>query len=174
MAKNKIPDISISDASLIFKNFTGKEGTFNPAGSRNFCVELDPETADKLSRDGWNVKTSKPKVEGYDPILYLPVAVRFDNFPPKIVMITSHGKTKIEEGEVNALDWADIAKADVIITPYQYDVNGHQGVKAYLKALYVTIKEDEFEALYSDVPDTAENTIHCEHCNGCGDCERAS
>lgn len=172
--RKRIPDISISDAKILWPNFSGKEGTFNPPGVRNFCVQLDDEIAESLRQDNWNVKITKPKVEGYDPIQYLQVAVRFDNFPPKIVMITSHGKTKIGEDEVNSLDWADLKKVDVIITPYLYNVNGHEGVKAYLKALYVTIQEDEFESLYFDVPDSAENTIHCDHCTGCGDCERAA
>jgi len=175
MAKNekRIPDISIEDAKLLFKNFSGKEGKFNPPGKRNFCVELTPEIAEELKADGWNVKKAISKYEGSDDLLYLPIAVAFGNYPPKIILITSHGKTKLTEEDVNTLDWADIETADVLINPYQYEVNGTKGIKAYLKALYVTIKEDEFESKYYDVPDTAENTIHCDHCTGCGDCQRA-
>ena len=173
MSKERLSDISISGARLLFKNFSGKPGDFNPAGNRNFCVALDPDIAEQLREDGWNVKQSKSKEEGLPPLLYLPVTVRFSNYPPKIVMITSHGKTKIDEDEVNTLDWADIKNADVVINPYQYEVNGRSGVKAYLKALYITIEEDEFESKYMDVPDSAENSIHCDHCTGCGDCHRA-
>lgn len=170
--KKRVGDITLSDAKIIFKNFSGKEGDFNPHGNRNFCVVLDEETAEVLAADGWNVKRSEAKEEGLPPLLYLPVAVKFNNYPPKIVMITSHGKTKITEDEVNTLDWADFKNVDLIINPYTYDVRGHQGIKAYLKALYVTIEEDEFESKYYDVPDTAENTIHCENCTGCGDCQK--
>lgn len=171
--KKKLSNISIEDAQLVFKNFSGKEGKFNPPGKRNFCVVLTPEIANDLRADGWNVKESQSRVEGDDPLLYLPIAVAFGDYPPKIILITSHGKTKIGEDEVNTLDWADIETADVIINPYQYEVNGRSGVKAYLKALYVTIREDQFESKYFDIPDTAENTIHCDHCTGCGDCQRA-
>ena len=74
--QKRLGDITISDAKIIFKNFSGKEGDFNPPGNRNFCVVLDEETADVLAADGWNVKRSESKEEGLPPLLYLPVAVK--------------------------------------------------------------------------------------------------
>ena len=151
---------SVENAKIIFRNFSGKPGQYNNAGNRNFCVVLeDPHLAAALKRDGWNVRYLKPRNEEDEPQPYLSVAVRFDNFPPKIVLISSSGKTILSEEEVNILDWADIANVDLIINPSHYNVNGKEGTKAYLKSMYVTIEEDEFEHKYADVPTSAANSM---------------
>lgn len=157
MVKN---NIVIEDARIGFRNFSGKEGQYNPPGRRNFCVFLDDKKlAEQLIKDGWNVRYLRPKEEGDEEQAYLQVSVNYKNIPPKIVLITGHGKTVLEENEVGMLDWADIQNVDLIIRPYNWDVNGKQGVKAYAKSIYVTIEEDEFENKYYDVPDSAANVM---------------
>ena len=148
-------NINIENARIAFRNFSGKEGKFNPAGRRNFCVMLDPDISSMLKDDGWNVKYLKPRDDDELPQGYLQVAVNYKNIPPKIVLITSGGKTTLTEDNVSMLDWAEISNVDLIVRPYNYDVNGKTGVKAYCKAMYVTIEEDEFEKKYNDVPDSA-------------------
>lgn len=159
-------NILIEDAKLMFRNFGGKEGKFNPAGRRNFCVFLDNDVAKHLVEEGWNIKHLKPLDDETPPQAYLQVAVSFDNKPPKILLINSHGKTLVDEKNVDILDWADIRTADLAITPYQWEVNGKSGVKAYLKTLYATVEEDEFADKYADAPDSAAGTI-----GGCGNCD---
>ncbi len=155
----------IENAQIQFRNFSGKEGNFNPEGNRNFCVFLDSDIANDMKEDGWNVKWLNPRDEGDDPQAYLQVTVKFTNIPPKIVLVTSRGKSIINEDEVKLLDTAEIERADMTITPYKWEVNGKSGVKAYLKTLYVTIAEDEFESRYSNVPDSMVGSI-----GGCGNC----
>ena len=70
MAKKLVTDeISIENAHLMFRNFEGKEGKFNPAGKRNFCVRLDdPNIVKKLETDGWNVRYLKARNEGDEDV----------------------------------------------------------------------------------------------------------
>ena len=51
------------------------------------------------------------------------------------------------------LDYADMAKVDLMLNPYTYNVNGRSGVKAYLKAIYVTIRMDALEEKYASIPE---------------------
>lgn len=145
--------LSIENAQIIFRNFSGKESRYNPPGKRNFCVFLDDDLAHQLEKDGWHIRWLKPRDEEEDPRAYMQVAVSYANFPPKIVLVTSHGKTVLDEESVGALDWAEIDTIDLVIRPYNWEANGNTGVKAYLKNMYVTIVEDEFEKKYRDVPE---------------------
>ena len=142
---------------IVFRNFQGKEGQYNRAGDRNFGVILpDAATAEAMLADGWNVKYLKPREEdadeGAEETPWLSVTVAFDKGrPPKIMMITDRGRTALDEGSVDLLDWADIKNVDLIVRPYHWDVNGRSGVKAYLQSMYVTIEEDELERKYADL-----------------------
>lgn len=144
----------IDDAQIRFRNFSGNAGQYNAQGQRNFCVLLPEDVAMAMAQDGWNVKYLKAREDGDIPQAYIKVKANFSGpRPPKIWMITSKGRRQLDEDLVSILDWADFAKVDLIITPYKYDVNGNQGVSAYLQTLFVTIREDELEQRYSDVPE---------------------
>lgn len=154
--RKRIKDLAIEDAQIIFRNFTGEEGDYNKLGDRNFCVLLDTESALDLEAEGWNIKWLDPRDEEDEPQAYVQVSVNYNNIPPKIIMITGQGQTMLNEQTVDMLDWADIKYADLIINPYSWEINNKSGtksgVKAYAKALYVTIQEDAFADKYYDEP----------------------
>jgi len=146
--------ITFNDARLLFKNFAGRETKFNREGDRNFCVVIpDQEMVDLLLKDGWNVKNLAPREEGDEPLNYMKVSVSYKGRPPKIVIITSRGRTSIDVDLVSMLDFADMTKVDLIVRPYHWNVKGDTGVSAYLKTMFVTIWEDELELRYADVPE---------------------
>lgn len=143
--------LDIENAKIIWPNFEGRAEKFNRQGDRYFNVILDDEkVADDLSKQGYNVKVRAPRDEGDKPFYYLPVKVRFDNYPPNIWLVTGKKKTRVTEDIVGELDHADIRYVDVTISPYAWEVNDKSGVTAYLKTMYVVQEEDSFASKYAE------------------------
>ena len=152
--------LKIENAKLFSKNFSGKEGKYNPPGRRNFCVFIDDlRMAEQMKDDGWNVRFLEPRDETEERRAFIQVAVSYRNRPPKVVIISSRGQTLLDEEDINMLDWAEIDKIDMSINPSRWENNGRKGIKAYLRSMYVTIVEDELDQKYSNVPDSAMSSI---------------
>lgn len=141
-------NVSIENAKIGYRNFSGKESVNNKAGDRNFCVFLEDSLGAQMKEEGWNVKYTRPDDEG-NVHPYLPVAIRFDMYPPKVIQYTSEGRTTLDEDNIGNLDGADIENVDLIIRPYNWSRSGNSGVKAYVKSMYVTLAEDAFERKYA-------------------------
>lgn len=139
----------VEDATLIFRNFSGKEGPFNRDGDRNFAVILTEEAARNMARDGWNVRYLEAREEGDEDQPYITCAVSFKNYPPRVVMLTSRARTNLSEDSIEVLDWANIQTADLICRGYEWTVGDKSGIKAYVKSLFVTIEEDYLERKYA-------------------------
>lgn len=134
--------IFIEGAELIrkFNNFSGRPAKFNNEGDRNFCVIIDdPDIATQLSEDGWNIRILKPRDEGDLPTNYLPVSLKYGQYPPKVVLVTSQNQTNLNEETVGSLDFTEMSNVDLTIRPYTWEEGR---IKAYLDVMYVTVEED--------------------------------
>lgn len=156
MANHRVTEnIKIEDAHILFRNFSGRESKYNRAGQRNFCVYIDdPDLVQRLIDDGWNIRVREPRDDSESPRHYIQVAVRFDNIPPTVYMVTKRKKVKLDEESIDALDFAEIRNIDLIIHPHNWIIqegtkNEKSGVKAYLRTMYVVIDEDEFAEKYA-------------------------
>lgn len=155
MAKNRrLDDAKLEGVRLLFRNFAGKAQKFSPEGVRSFSVRLNPETAEAMRADGWNIKQLEAREEGDIPQDYIQVKVNFGGpRPPRLVLINSRGRQTLEERDAKIFDYVDYDNVDLILSPYQWEYNGKTGITAYLSSIYVTIKEDDLELKYADVPD---------------------
>ena len=144
-------NITIQDARVVFKNFRGLEDKYNRKGARNFSVVLDDEQADRLKRQGFNVRSRDGREEGDPQFHTLKINVQFATRgrPPRVVMVSSRNKTPIDEGLIDILDDAEITTVDVRFRPYEYEDGKFS---AYLVTLFANIIEDELETRYEDIP----------------------
>lgn len=152
---NRIKPVKLEDVRVLFRNFSGEEGQYNRKGDRNFAVALPEDKAEEMLQEGWNVKRLKPR-EGEDfGTAYVSVAINYSNRPPMIYLVTRRMgkdiKILMPEDQLDALDWIDIAYADVTLNPFQWEVNGNSGVKAYLKSLVVIQEVDELLSKYDHI-----------------------
>ena len=161
--------ITIKGAHIIYKNFKGEGSAYNREGDRNFSILFDYDQAQELLEMGLNLKvmkcpsylTDQGEIDAYNerPNFHLPVAVKYGKFPPDIYLLTEKivngervgKKTLLNENTVSSLDYAYIKNVDLVINPYHWKLgSGKEGIKAYLKKMYVLIEQDELAQKYSD------------------------
>ena len=145
-------DLTLRNVRIIFRNFAGAPTRFNAAGGkRTFSILLNETEANELRSMGFNVKDLKQRDPDDDPAFHLPVEVSYRVKPPRIVFISNQGRkrTVIDEDTVGLIDYTEIEKIDLTINPYQWEMENARGVKAYLRTMYVTIREDELDIEYA-------------------------
>lgn len=147
-----VNNINIEGAMIIWKNFSGERDKFNP-GKRGFSVVIDDTVmADELRHEGWNVK-DRPLQEGADDSEQewtLPVKLNMNRYTQVWLIVGNH-KTLLDEDTVSQLDVVDIVNCDISIRPYEWEMNGHTGITAYVDSMYVTIRENKFAEKYADL-----------------------
>lgn len=144
--------LQIDDARIIFRNFEGRGDKFNREGDRNFSLLIeDPNTADALIKEGWNVKIKEGRDEDDGPFMRLPVKVKFTDYGPNIYLITGGRRNELDEESIACLDNIDIESVDMDIRPYDWEVNGRIGRTAYLQSMQVIQRIDRFAARYADM-----------------------
>lgn len=157
---NPPPPLVIENARIFWRNFAGKEGPYNSLGSRNFCVEIPESIASKLIEDGWNVKLPKPRdsqEEGEPRQPYIAVNVSYKGRPPRVVMITSRGRTPLDEDLVELLDGVEIENVDISVNPSHWEIGGRGGIKGYLKTMYIKIREDPLDIKWAEEAPPGDN-----------------
>ena len=142
--------LQIDDAKIIFRNFEGRGDKYNREGDRNFSLLIeDPDTADALAENGWNVKIKPGRDEDEGPFMRLPVKVKFTDYGPNVYLITGERRNELDEESIGCLDNIDIESVDLDIRPYDWDVNGRTGRTAYLQSMQVVQRIDRFAARYA-------------------------
>lgn len=141
----------IDGADLIFKNFSGRETTFNRFNERNFGVIIhDKDWAHALRLIGWCVKELKDSEE-----YFIPVSVRLPSNPPEPMVTVTHKRSdrnvqityKVDSPEIGDLDRMTLTNCMLKIRGCRYEINGKSGIKAYLSSLLAE-REYKKETLY--------------------------
>lgn len=161
-------ELKLEGVRLIWRNFRGEKALFNENGKRKFAIPLDEDLALELRDIGWNIRdNSKKRLE--DPskelLYHLDVTVKLDGrVPPRMFIVGKKWseerqeeisiRTLVDDDNVPAsvLDFAPLDYVDLILRPFNYDVNGNQGVVAYLKTLFAFLRADELETKYAHIP----------------------
>ena len=152
--------LQIDDARIIFKNFEGRGDKFNREGDRKFSLLIeDPDTADILMKEGWNVRIKPGRDEDEGPFMRLPVKVKFTDYGPNVYLITGGRRNELDEESIACLDNIDIESVDMDIRPYDWEVNGKTGRTAYLQSMQVVQRIDRFAARYADMNEESETPL---------------
>lgn len=148
-------EVVMEDVQLIFRNFQGKESVYNRAGDRNFCILLTDEVAAQMARDGWNIsqREARNPEDGDTGYSYIKVKISYNEKarPPQVFLITGTNRTSLGEDEIEILDWADFENVDLILAPFDWNINGKTGRTAYLRSIYAEIYVDPLMKKYGVV-----------------------
>lgn len=143
--------LNIDEAKIIFRNFEGRGDKFNREGDRNFAVVIPTEDlADRLVKDGWNVKIKPSRDDQEMPFMYLPVKIKFNDRGPNCYLVTAGKANRLDEESIGILDDVDILNVNLDIRPYDWEVNGKAGRTAYLQGIEVIQRVDRFAARYAE------------------------
>lgn len=154
--KKVTTNIKLENARIIYRNFEGRRSDYNEEGNRNFGLLIPDDMVNDLIKEGWNIKYLPAREDDPDhhEQAWLPVKVKFGDYPPIAMLISGGYKEKLDADSIGILDRSMIANVDIVVRPYNYPaLRGRPaGVSAYLKAIYVTLMDDEFAEKYARIP----------------------
>lgn len=154
LADNKLKIENLQNRHIIYRNFSGRTSQYNKNGDMKFTVMIpDPETAEKLQGDGWNIKIKPAKNGGDELFCTLDVRVRMDlNWAkPKIKQFTRNGSVQITADNIGNFDDAEFERVDLVLRQYLWtNPKGESGVSAQLAEMYAKIAEGELEAKWAE------------------------
>lgn len=145
--------LMIDEARIAHRNFSGEPGQYNREGDRSFSLIIpDQNIVETLQNDvnedgaAWNVKIKPPRDEDDEPFMYLPVKVRFNQYGPKVYLMTPEGiQRQLDEESVGILDKISIEKVDLDIRPYDNITSGRPYRTAYLQSIRVYQRVDRYD-----------------------------
>lgn len=161
--------LEIADARLIFKNFSGKPDIFSGSETPTFgvlipaeAVVFDERIGKYFTREcdiipefasGIIAHKLKPRHEDDDPAYWLKIKINMDrDNPPKIYVDRAGEKSRLTKETIKVLDYADIDKASMQLSVYNWSMAGSSGRSLYLKNLICFINENDFMSKY-DISD---------------------
>lgn len=148
--------LQIDDARIVYRNFSGVAGKFNPNGERSFAVVIGDgvfnnteltsnEICDRLEDYGWHVKRKPALEDGEEPFNVLPVKVKFmEGRNPAIYINDGENVRQINEELVGMIDDLNISSVDMDIRPYHWEMGTNSGTTAYLQSICVNFTPDRF------------------------------
>ena len=151
---NKLKIENLANRDIIYRNFSGRTSQFNKNGNLKFTIVIDPNVADRLEKNGWNIKRRPSKNDENEEFCTLEVRVRFDlSFAkPRIKQFTRSGCVDISEDNVGNFDNAEFETADVVLRQYLWSTPaGDSGVSAQLSEMYVRLQEGVLESKWADI-----------------------
>lgn len=152
--ENRIERVLFEDTKFIYKtNFSGDPDRDGYGSTtRKGCVIIpDEELAQALLADGFNVKISRPTIEGAEPQHYINIIVNYESkWPPKIYLVSGEkGRVLLDRDSVGMIDDIYVRNVNVSLSPH---INKRTGRKTlYVDTMYVEqeIDRDPFAARYA-------------------------
>lgn len=148
--RNNRDMVEFSNVKIIHRNLRGVQTEFNRNGNRSFSVVLTEDEAQEMLERGYNVKVRQSQSNPDDKFCFLPIAVNFNNIPPKIYRVVGDKMTLLTEANVGVIDSSDIINVDLTVNARYWEINGKSGIKPYVNVMYVEVEEDAFADKYAN------------------------
>jgi len=143
--------LSIDEARIVFRNFSGVENRYNAKGNRNFSVVIENEEQEMaLREEHWNVKTKPSRSDPDDVFRYLPVKINYNYRAPHVYLNKNGKRQPLSQEDIGLIDTEDIIYVNLDLRPSDWNVNGKTGRAAYLDGIEVFCSSSRFDREYAN------------------------